>query len=169
MLVIVFGVCPASAAAREATAEDIKVAYLYKFFSYIKWTKSADDFTLCVYRGTHLRDELFKLENAPVGEHRIKIAQIDYPEQDISSCMVLVLPELEPTQLQTLTASASQSNTLTISDREGYAAKKVMINFVILNNKIKFEINLDEVKRAKLIMGSSLLKLAKIVKTEEGL
>jgi hypothetical protein len=52
---------------------------------------------------------------------------------------------------------------LTIGDTEGFGEKGVMINFIIRDNKVRFEINPEAARRAGLTISSKLLSLATIV------
>jgi len=49
---------------------------------------------------------------------------------------------------------------------EGFAQSGGVINFVTVEKKIRFEINLDAAERADLKISSKLLRLAQIVKDE---
>jgi hypothetical protein len=53
--------------------------------------------------------------------------------------------------------------TLTISEAPNLAEKGSAINFVILNNKLKFEINRNSIYKAGIKISAQLLKLAIIV------
>ena len=57
---------------------------------------------------------------------------------------------------------------LTVSDMEGFAQQGGVINLVIRNQRLGFEINEDAAQRANLKISSKLLKLAKVVKDKEG-
>jgi hypothetical protein len=52
---------------------------------------------------------------------------------------------------------------LTISEETGFARMGTAFNFVVLNNKLKFEANLNAIYLAGLRASSQLLKLAIIV------
>ncbi|MES1224887.1 MAG: YfiR family protein, partial [Bacteroidota bacterium] len=56
-----------------------------------------------------------------------------------------------------------EKRTLTVSEEEGYAKRGTAFNFVIKNDKLKFESNLNAINAAGLKAGSQLLKLAILV------
>jgi hypothetical protein len=57
---------------------------------------------------------------------------------------------------------------LTVSDTKGFAEKGVLINFYMMGDKIKFEINEKAVHESGLVMSYRLLNLARIVHQERG-
>ena len=161
---------PTFSMATNANINDLKVAYIYNFIRYINWPeldKKREGFHVCVHESSDLQEKLLILESKSVKDNPIKIVPILSEEEDLSMCEVLVLPKLKPQELKRFTDYATPSNILTISDTEGYAKLNVMINLVVLNNKIKFEVNLNEVDSTNLTISSSLLKLAKIVESED--
>ena len=56
---------------------------------------------------------------------------------------------------------------LIISDSEGLARKGTAINFVIIDDRLKFEMNLKAIQDAGLRISSQLLKLAIPVDDED--
>ncbi|QSZ42036.1 DUF4154 domain-containing protein [Sulfurimonas aquatica] len=153
-----------------ANVKDIKVAYIYNFIRYINWPDSHyhdDLFHICVHEKSDLITNLEVLEKKSVKSKPIKLILISNKTEKLARCEVLVLPKLNQQELKMYTDYAAPSNILTISDTQGYAKLNVMINLIVLNNKIKFEVNLHEVDTTQLTISSSLLKLAKIVKNEE--
>ncbi len=51
----------------------------------------------------------------------------------------------------------------TVSDQGGFAAAGGIANFILVDQKIRFEINPSAARRAGLKISSSLLRLAKLV------
>ena len=159
---------PSSIMASSAKIESIKVAYIYNFIRYINWPELNDEeenFHVCVHKKSVLKEKLTSLEVKSVKGKPIKIFSIANAREDLSRCEVLVLPKLKTEELKRFTSYAPPSNVLTISDTQGYAKLGIMINLIVLNNKIKFEVNLNQVDSTNLTISSSLLKLAKIVES----
>jgi len=55
------------------------------------------------------------------------------------------------------------TNILTVGDTPGYAKQGCMIDFLMEDNKVRFEINAGAASLANLKISSKLLSLAKIV------
>ncbi len=169
--VIVFMVTtllPVSIRAQSASVDDLKIAYIYNFIRYTSWpmTESTKtDFGLCVHKASALQEKLGSLEGKRVKGGLIKVISVGNVRQELALCDVLVLPRLEEEKLKGMIVYATTTNTLTIADTQGYAHLGVMINMVVKDKKIAFEVNLDEVRRSDLKISSNLLKLAKIVQS----
>jgi hypothetical protein len=52
---------------------------------------------------------------------------------------------------------------LTVGETEMFTRQGGIINFITVDNKVRYEINLDAARRADLDISSKLLRLAKIV------
>ena len=52
---------------------------------------------------------------------------------------------------------------LTVGEMDNFLEQGGIVNFVLKKKKVKFEINLDAAKQAKLLFKSTVLKLAKRV------
>jgi hypothetical protein len=66
---------------------------------------------------------------------------------------------------QTL-AAVEKTGVLTVSDVADFVANGGMIQFVLKENKVRFDVNLAAAGRAGLMFSSQLLKVADSVKTE---
>jgi hypothetical protein len=81
---------------------------------------------------------------------------------EISSCHILFIPKNTSEPLDIILSKVPKG-TLTVSEKSGYAEHGTAINFIIVDNKVKFESNLKAINSAGLKASSQLLKLAKIV------
>ncbi|MDA3947197.1 MAG: YfiR family protein [Helicobacteraceae bacterium] len=161
---------PASLMAEYASMTDIKAAYIFNFIRYTSWPEVDEKeavFHLCVHKNSDIRQSLKLLENKIVKNQSITIVSVENPGEELSLCEVLVLPELKEEELKTFISAAKSSKILTVSDSEGYAGLGVMINLVVRDNKVKFEVNLDEIEDSELKISSNLLKLATIIQSNK--
>jgi YfiR/HmsC-like len=168
-LLLIFVVAFRTRAQAPATEYEVKAAYLLNFGKFIKWPESAipsgtDKFSICVLGddpfgnvlNTTVRDE--KIDGKPVIARRIGRSQ------DITGCQVLFISRSEEKQFRKLLQSFSKSAILTVSDMPGFMDHDGMIQFTLVNNRVRFEVNLDSVQEAGLTLSSELLKVASFVK-----
>ena len=85
----------------------------------------------------------------------------------MDSCHILFISALEKERVASILKFLKSSCILTISDIEGFAQSGGIINFVIEENKVRFEINIDAANRAGIKISSKVLKLAKIIKESQ--
>ena len=81
----------------------------------------------------------------------------------MSACHIVYVSKSEEDNLDEILMMAQNKPILLIGDTAGYAKRGIGINFIILNNRIFFEINREAVERSKVEISSELLNLAIIV------
>lgn len=148
--------------------DKIKAAFVYNFTKYIEWVDddTTDSFEIGIIGDS---DIIFPLQE--IGEKELvnnkKIEIKHYQNiQDINVCHILFISASEKSQLQNILKKIENKNILTISDSKGFANEGVAINFVVVEGKIKFEINSNAINQAGLQVSSQLLKLAILVEKE---
>ena len=67
-------------------------------------------------------------------------------------------------RLPEVLAALENRSVLTVSDMMGFLRRGGMINFVIQEDTVRFDINLEAAQRAELKVSSQLLKVARAVK-----
>ena len=84
----------------------------------------------------------------------------------LTSCDILFISSSEKDRLPSIMAALKDLPILTVSEIEGFAQRGGMINFIIVGNKVHFEVNPDAAKQVGIHISSQLLKLARIVTDE---
>ena len=93
---------------------------------------------------------------------KIVIRQFNKPDE-ISLCHILFISRKTTFNLDDILAKAGNRGTLTISEKAGYAKRGAQINFIEVDEKLKFEANPKGINAAGLKASSQLLKLAIII------
>jgi hypothetical protein len=143
----------------------IKAAFIYKFTNYIDWDSMipGNEFVIGVVGPSPIKSELAEIARTKtVKDKKITVLQFNKPDE-IGACNILFIPEKSPVALDDILAKANNKGTLTISEKEGYAARGTGINFIVVDNKLKFEANPKAINASGLKASSQLLKLAIIV------
>jgi hypothetical protein len=81
-------------------------------------------------------------------------------KQDAASCRVLFISSSEDSRVREILTDFAPVNVLTVSDMPNFVARGGIIQFVVLDNKIRFEVNLSAAERSNLNLSSELLKVA---------
>jgi hypothetical protein len=164
-LCAVTGATP-SAAALEASEAAIKAAFLYKFGFFIEWPESAfaasdSPINLCVVGadpfGTVLDETVKgkKIGNRPISLHRAGALSPDL------QCHIVYLSEGAASQSL---PALRKSDVLTVTDVSGGADHVGIINFVIKDKRVRFDIDDAAAASVGLTISSRLLSLALQVK-----
>jgi hypothetical protein len=147
----------------------IKAVYLYNFSKFVQWpptTENKDTFAICVLGrdpfGTTL-DEVLVGEKI---EQKAMVARRITDVQEATKCQILFISTSEAARVKQILSSLGKNSILTVSDISNFSLIGGMIQFVIQDNKIRFEVNLSAADKAGLTFSSQLLKVASAVKKD---
>jgi len=149
---------------------EVKAVYLLNFALFATWpplTAAADGegFVMCVIG----RDPFGPTLDATVAGELIdgktvvtrRIARLE----DAAGCRMLFVSGSEDGQLKAILQAVDQTAVLTVSDMPQFVERGGMIQFVSVDSKVRFAINLIAAKQAGLMVSSALLRVAVSVKT----
>lgn len=145
----------------------VKAAFLYQFFKFVEWPSQAfhaTNQTICigVVDGGPMANALQSVEGKEAKGRRVVIKRFKEPEE-LEFCHILFISSGMEDRMGEILDRLKGTSTLTVSDIDGFARRGGMINFITVENKIQFEINVEAAERAKLQISSHLLRLARIV------
>ncbi len=148
----------------------VKAAFVYNFMKFVSWPPEtlppeASRLTLCVLGNDALGDALESLSGKTASGKVLSVKRIRRREE-ASECEILYLGRSESKRMKEILQNV-KSGVLTIGDMRNFAASGGMINFVIDNNRVSFEINPDAAAKAGVRISSQLLRLAKIVRNDD--
>lgn len=162
----VLALLPAPAPAAEAGTLEyvVKANYLYKFADYVDWPASTfaaanSPLILCV-----AGDDPFgpTLDNAvrgqQVGGRPVVVQRLKTPARD-AGCQIFFVGGADPQRAQYL-ETVRGTGVLTVTDSPVPGGSGGIINFVIRDNRVRFEIDLQGAAQNGLAISSKLLKLA---------
>lgn len=144
----------------------IQANIIYRFTKYIDWpdNKKNGDFIIGVVGDSPLTDELKTfIANKTVGSRKIVIKNFT-SSAEAYPCHILFISEDESSSLKKIASRTSGNPLLLVSESEGLAQKGACINFVIVADHLKLEINKNNIEERNLSIASELLQLGKLVK-----
>ena len=157
------------AGVRAADASDVeyavKAAYLYKFAGYVEWPASAfhdasEPMVIGVIGADKLMTELKQqLAGLSVNGHPLVVAPLK-PGQAASGTQILFIGREENGDLKRLLSAVQSRPVLTVTEATGGLGDGSVINFVLADNKVRFEISLAGAERNGLKVSSRLLSVA---------
>jgi len=159
------------AAAQEPKPQEyqVKAVYLYNFGRFIDWPAGAakdEPFAICVLGadpfGPALDDTV---AGETIGDRKLVARRIANP-RDAAGCRILFISSSEAAHVRDILEPLEKSGVLTVSDMTGFTNNGGMIQFVLRENKVRFEVNLTAAEKAGLIFSSQLLKVAADVRRE---
>ena len=144
----------------EATAK-IKAIYIYNFTKYIEWPESYKEGNFVIgFLGSNsaLLSKLSEIATKKVGNQSIEIRNITKVD-DTKFNIIYILTD-NSTQLSEVLSKVKGKSTLIVTDKPGLAKQGAGINFVIVENKQKIELNKVNIEKYKLKVASTLVDMA---------
>jgi hypothetical protein len=139
----------------------VEAAYLFNFAKFMHApAHSADSFTIAVVGKSPIGPMLETITaNEQIDGRPLKVVQAASVEQ-ARNCDIVLLSETETPRMDKDLAALAGSNALTVSNAPDFAQHGGMIEFKIVNNRVRFIVNLDAANKAKVTLSSELLKVA---------
>jgi YfiR/HmsC-like len=146
----------------------VKAAFLYKFAGYIQWPDKAAGppdapFTFGVLGADALADELAQLVEGRTLNGRTVAVQKLKPGASLDGVQVLFVGKGDATSIGGLRQWVKQRPVLVVTEFEGALERGSMINFVLAERRVRFEIALEPAEKSGLRMSSRLLAVAQKV------
>jgi hypothetical protein len=158
---------PSRAVAGGANLEyQVKAVFLFNFAKFVDWPGSAFSgpdapIVIGVVGQSPFGDSL---ETAIKGEtvkgRKLVLRQLS-DGSDLTNCHILFISRSERDRIPRLLAKLGTAPVLTVADSEGFTDRGGMINFVLQDKNIRFEIDPEAAERAGLKISARLLKLPK--------
>ena len=148
------------------TNAKIKAVFLYNFTKYIEWPKEQrqGNFVFGIVGDSPLYTELSNMAKTKQAAGRAIEVKRFNSIGDITPCHILYIPAKESSKWDAVSGKVTSKNTLLVTEQPGLAKKGAAINFVIKDNRQKFELNLSNAQKHGLKVSSSLEALAILVK-----
>jgi hypothetical protein len=146
----------------------VKAAYIYNFGRFVTWpAKVADqkkDFSICVLGQDPFGPALDSVLAGEMLDGRPVVAKRISRPEDAADCRILFINSTESNHLQQILAALNQAPVLTVSDMPDFSRRGGIIQFVLEEKKVRFEVNLTNAESAGLVLSSQLLKVASSVR-----
>ena len=127
-----------------AQEDKYKAMFIYNFTKQIEWPANEmnKDFVICVVnQGDALKAIKSMAQGKMVNDKAISVVGVKNIDE-ISACQILYLPSSENAEkINSAVAKVGSASTLIISDKPGALENGSCINFVEIDDKIKYEIN----------------------------
>ncbi len=147
----------------------IKAGLLLKFTEFIQWPEQygsthsyEEPLNICI-QGKDDFQKLLSLANDADIIRRNILVRNQVPLDLLKTCHIVFVSSSHNGQLDETLTTLKQHPVLVISESEGNGQKGVGINFIKINNKIRFEINHAAMKKLGLKVSSELINLAVLV------
>ena len=156
---------PGSALAQTRASESaVKAAYLFHFAQFVRWPATAlaagQPFAICVVG----EDPFGRTLDATVARevidgHRITVKRVERVTR-ATGCHIVYVGDMEQERVDGVIRALASTATLTVSDLPHFIARGGVLQFVSIDNRVRFEINLGAAEAAGLVTSSELARVA---------
>jgi len=153
-----------------ASEAQVKAAFLYKFGGFIEWPAAAfsradSAFVIGVLGAEGAAAELERvvaarnIQGRSVAVHRLKRGE------SLAGLHLLFVGQSESGRLAEVLAAAKGQPLLVVTETEDALTKGSMINFITVEDKVRFDVALPQAERGQLKISARLLAVARKVIT----
>lgn len=158
---------PVAAQTGRAAEIQIKAAFLYKFGGFVEWPAAAlrpdSAFTIGIIGADAVAAELEQLAaGRTVQGHPVSVRRLRRGEP-LSGLHVLFVGQQEASRLAEILASAKSQPLLVVTEFDNALSQGSMINFVAVDDKVRFDVALPPAERGQLRISARLLAVARKV------
>jgi hypothetical protein len=149
----------------------IKAGYIYNFAKLIDWPSKAfpqPDSPIVI--GILGEDPFGPIMDRIVADKKINgrtivVKRLKWTKdlKSVKDCNILFVSSSEKEHFESVLGGMKGLPILTIGDAPGFARRGGIMNFILEDNKVRFEVNVEAAKDADLTISSRLLTLARIV------
>ena len=148
----------------------VKAAFVYNFARFTEWPDAAfqdaaSPLHLCVLGQDPFDGALNTIAGKSVGSRELRIS---YPiwASEVRDCHILFISEAAGSRLPEIVTYLDDSPVLTIGDSPDIARSGGIIGLENVENRIRFQVNLDAAHRSGLRLSSRILDLATSIHSE---
>jgi hypothetical protein len=157
--------CAAGTGAFGLDEDAMKGAYLYSLVKFVDWPAPLNpkdgQIYVCVLGEERLNALASALQQKPV--HGRSISVVGLARREAKNCQVVFVAASESWRLQSLLSELAERPILTVGETDHFASRGGMIEFVLDDQRLGFEINNAAAQRTGLHISAQLLRLAKSV------
>ncbi len=164
----VLGLSAGLASAQALSAPALKAAYLFNFAQFVEWpagdVPAGESLTFCIVSDSDVADVLEQtIKGRSVQGHGLSVRRVKL-DAPLPTCHVLFLGGSDLKQALAVVGTVKGVFVLTISDSERFAEAGGMVELFRDKGLMRFAVNVDTLKRARIQLSSRVLSLAKIVR-----
>jgi hypothetical protein len=149
----------------------IKAGFIFNFAKFVEWPATAfaqaDSPIVIGILGTDpfgsIIDQI--VQNKKIGARGFVVKRLKWGTdvKELRDCKILFVSASEKAHLDEVVQIVKGQPILTVGETPGFAERGGIIRFVLEDNRVRFEVNVEAAHQAELTISSRLLTLARIV------
>ena len=145
-----------------AQIEKMQAAFIYNFTMLVSWPSSyqSGDFTIAVMGNSPINkelEEMAKLKKA--GSQTIVVKKIASADE-VGKAQIVYIPDSQKAKIGDVVSKTGSNSTLIVTESDGATDKGAIINFTLVQDKLRFELSESKASARNLKLAANLVKLA---------
>lgn len=144
----------------------VKAAFLFNFAKFVEWPSDSfsapgEPVTLCILGDDPFGESLDAVVRGESLNGRPFVVHRTRDLREARGCHVVFVPGSESRRHGEILATLRGTGVLTVGEGPGFLSEGGVIRFVLDQNRVRFEVNLDAAGAHRLRLSSKLLRLAR--------
>lgn len=154
--------------------QHVRAQFVYNFANFVEWPNDAfanaeTPITICLFGQVRFAPYLYTFNGSLIGNRVLEVQQSNKIEEIRSGCHVLYVGQDERVRLPNFWQEIQYLYVLSIGDRDGFADKGGIINIFRTDDRVRFDVNIENAIVNGLFLDSDLLALARVIKRNTAL
>lgn len=147
-----------------ASLSALKAGYTLHFLNLVRWEDGSPSIQFCVLGESEAGEQMLRtLKDKSVHGQSIRARRLPSDGSDHERCDALFVPESVAAHASDVLKRRDASSTLTISDAPSFVRDGGVIGFVIVRDRLRFDVNERAATKKHLKISAKLLELAREV------
>jgi hypothetical protein len=144
----------------------VKALFLYNFAKFVEWPAAMRSGPICIgiLGSDPFGDVLDRAVAGKIVNGRGFMVKRFSSEMEARQCHIVFVSVADKRRVGSIVEGLKGRGVLTVGDSHGFAESGGVINFVIMDDRVRFEVNIRAAEEAGLKLSSKLLSLAKSVR-----
>jgi hypothetical protein len=162
------GVLSSRVQAQASGEYQVKAAFLYNFLKFVDWpaqsfANDSSPFIIGVVGNDTFNSTIDQAVSGKTANGRPIVIKRFASSKALTYCHILFISPSERDRFRQILGTTG-SGVLTVSETDGFTQIGGIVNFTLVDSKVRFEINQSAAERAGLKISAKLLSLARVVR-----
>jgi hypothetical protein len=162
--VLTAALLPSAHAAPQVGEADVKAAYLFNFTRFVEWPAGtpapSNPFRLCVLADGTMTALIERTMTGEAVKGHTSETAVPASIEEARRCQILFVGRSEMSRARPMLAALRDDPVLTVSDAARFVETGGMIEFVRVDENVRFRVNLEAARRSHISISSRLLRVA---------
>ncbi len=169
-LLVSLALCPSVLAQVRASESQVKAAFVQNFARFVEWPQDSQPaptapLVIAVIGDDPIRAALDDARGKFANGHPIEVRHVGW-DADLRGVHIVFISASEERHLNAVLGNCQKASVLTVSDIDRFSLSGGIIEFRMVGNRVRFDINWSVAQAARLNISSKLLNVARAVHTE---